>query len=195
MDDQQETISIPIQEYENFRNMAQLQDKQSIIRDLQHLLLNKDEDLKRYQEKYELTESVLQRTQKALDKCIQSEQNILSLPARPAATRQSRGIIQLKRSDSRAKTSLGANSPPATVELVSRAIGEDSSTSSMPDQASRSTLIEDSSLRSLPLSLSIGSPGMSTALLKKLVQENLRLKAQLEKRNIPKTSKVRVELF
>ena len=48
MDDQEESILIPIREYENYRNILSLQDKQSIIRDLQHLLITKEEDLKRY---------------------------------------------------------------------------------------------------------------------------------------------------
>lgn len=188
MDSQKQTISIPIQEYENYRNILALQDKQSIIRDLQKLLLNKEEDLKRYKEKCQLQEAVLQRTQKALDKSIQSE-TLTSIPLKMTSRPQARSVVQLKRSDAKPKS---VNMSGA-MEVVSRAVGDESSktsTSTLPDPASRSGLIEDSSsIRSLPPSLSVGSPGMSTALLRRLVQENLKLKAQLEKRQGPKGPK------
>lgn len=187
MDSQKQMISIPIQEYENCRNILALQDKQSIIRDLQKLLMNKEEDLKRYKDKCELQESVLQRTQKALDKSIQSEQTHTSLSLKTTANRAPRAVIPLKRSDSKTKsTSYGQ------MEIVARAVGDESTPiTSLPDQANRAGLIEDSSsIRSLPPNLSIGSPGMSTALLKKLVQENLKLKSQLDRRPQPKSSKV-----
>lgn len=188
MDNQEQTVSIPIQEYENYRNILALQDKQSIIRDLQKLLLNKDEDLRRYKDKCEQQESVLQRTQKTLDKCIQNEQSHTSIPLKTSLNRQHRSIVQLKRSVSKPKSTTPGS---GAVEMVSRAVDEPATTpASLPDQTSRPGLIEDSSaIKSLPLALGTGSPGMSTALLKRLVQENLKLKAQVDKRH-PGRSKV-----
>ena len=191
MDDQEESILIPIREYENYRNILSLQDKQSIIRDLQHLLITKEEDLKRYKEKCEQTELVLKRTQNALDKRIQTEQTQISLPLRPISRPQP-GSVQLNRPVARTRPQ-----PAASVQVVSRALGEadpvksDIPSASMPHQSSRPSFIDDtSSLKSLPINLGVGTPGMSKALLRRLVQENLKLKQHLDRGHNPKTSKV-----
>lgn len=196
MEDGEESILIPIREYENYRNHISLQDRQSIIRDLQHLLLNKEEDLKRYKEKCEHAESVLQRTQKALDKRIQSEQTQISLPLRPVSKLP--GSIHLSRPVARTKPQPAA---PA-VAVISRALGQSddikstSHAASLPHQASRPGFTDDtSSLKSLPLNLGIGTPGMSTALLRRLVQENLKLKQQAESQKHPKAAKVSLVFF
>lgn len=199
MDDHEESILIPVREYENYRNILSLQDKQSVIRDLQHLLITKDEDLKRYKEKWEQTELVLKRTQKALDKRIQTEQTQISLPLRPISRPQP-GSVQLTRPVARTRPQ-----PAAGVQVISRALGEvdpiksDMPSASLPHQASRPNFMDDtSSLKSLPLNLGIGTPGMSTALLRRLVQENLKLKQHFDRGQNPKASKVstpHIEVF
>jgi len=193
MDESEQSISIPIREYENLRNTSALHDKQPIIRDLQLLLLNKEADLQRYKEKYEQTEIVLGKTQKALDKRLQSEQAQLSIPLlRQSQAQQkntSQGLIPLQRTDSRT-----TSQDYKSVGVVARATGEtesDDTVASLPNSSSRPHILDEGRpIKSLPLGLSVGSPGMSTTLLKRLVQENLKLKSQLEKRNIPKSSKV-----
>lgn len=183
MDENEGSISIPIRDYENYRNMVSLQDKQSIIRDLQHILNTKEQDLQRYREKCEQLESVLQRTQRALDKRMQLEHSQRSIPSRHSTSRPA--IITLKRLDSK-PAKLASNCPE---EVVARAVGETTNVS-LPAPAVRSD-DTNSSLKSLPTSLGLGSPGMSSNLFKRLVQENLKLKAQLENSNAPsKSSKV-----
>ncbi|KAF6039084.1 hypothetical protein EB796_002630 [Bugula neritina] len=179
MDESEQSISIPIREYENLRNTSALHDKQPIIRDLQLLLLNKEATCRG-------------KTQKALDKRLQSEQAQLSIPLlRQSQAQQkntSQGLIPLQRTDSRT-----ASQDYKSVGVVARATGEtesDDTVASLPNSSSRPHILDEGRpIKSLPLGLSVGSPGMSTTLLKRLVQENLKLKSQLEKRNIPKSSK------
>lgn len=193
MDDTEESILIPVREYENYRNIISLQDKQSIIRDLQHLLLNKEEDLKRYKEKCEHAELVLQRTQKALDKRLHREQTQISLPLRPVSKQP--GVVQLTRPVARTRPL-----PATNVTVIARALGEsepvksDSPSVSMPHQTSRPGFTDDATtIKSLPLNLGIGTPGMSTALLRRLVQENVQLKQTVDKIQLnPKATKVRL---
>ncbi|XP_067947600.1 restin homolog isoform X2 [Watersipora subatra] len=200
MDSEEETICIPIKEYENYRNCHKLQDNQSILRDLQKLLITRDEDVKRYKEKSELLECKLLKTQKTLDNCIQSEHLQSTSSLKTTAHRPVRVVAPLKKSQPKPMSTADSSD---TIEVVSRAIGDDSpvkkassQTSSLTAQTRRLSISEDSTnIKSLPPSLSVvGSPGMSTALLKKLVQENLKLKAQLDRRQLPKQSKTSEEL-
>lgn len=182
MDDR--TIQIPIDEYENFRNTIMYQDKQPLIRELQQLLQDKEEDLQRYKEKLDSCTSVLNRTQKQLDKYMQFSK--VDRPVRLVVPR-----------------AVNVSKPSSTPEptLVSRALDdannrtatEHDETHSMPATRTSNIIESDSEhLKSIPIGLGMPglAPGMSTALLQKLVAENLRLRKQLETGNNGKLPKV-----
>lgn len=182
----EETIQIPISEYENFRKCFLYQDKQPLIRELQQLLQDRDEDLQRYKEKLEQCDSVLHRTQKQLDKFMQ-----FNKVDRPIKVLVARSVnIPNNRPE---KSDPEKSDPKVVARALDSAVNRKATEHDETTNATMSSHATDSDdLKSLPLGINMPgfAPGMSTALLQKLVSENLRLRKQLEAMNNGKPLKV-----
>ena len=178
MDD--EMITIPVTEYESLRSCVMLHDKIPLIRDLNRLLQEKSQDVDRYKEKYEQSQSVLERTQKQLDKYL-IDQETTSLSMRSVGSRSGINIrIKTPTPVSRSTKDSSNDDLIITDRAMDNPPVEHDETASLPGQPPRPRNNKDS-LKSLPAHLAtITSPGMSANLLKKLVQENLKLRKLVE---------------
>jgi len=181
-----DSISIPIRDYETLMNTSIIQVNHSIIKQLQSLLIAKDEDLKRYREKYEQCNTVLQRTQRQLDNCLQYEQQQFAsaphMDHRPMTVSQTVTLVREPESPRVAETGELGLAPRSVGVAEPAAPQEDGEpvrfVQSLPIRQTENSDRPEVHLRSLPATLT--SPGASTVLLQKLIHENIQLKSKLK---------------
>jgi len=167
-------------------NTSIIQVNHSIIKQLQSLLIAKDEDLKRYREKYEQCNTVLQRTQRQLDNCLQYEQQQFAsaphMDHRPMTVSQTVTLVREPESPRVAETGELGLAPRSVGVAEPAAPQEDGEpvrfVQSLPIRQTENSDRPEVHLRSLPATLT--SPGASTVLLQKLIHENIQLKSKLK---------------